>query len=120
MAEPDELGAEYLVDAQKAVARAQEPPLSELEKAEKNIIRTAKILDDIVEGRLKDNGTDNDRLTAESIKRHGPGIIISFIQLGIDVFKVYDFYIGKENPNGTKSNVKRDLRISGNAETNGD
>lgn len=118
--EPDELGAEYLSDAQKLVANAQKPPLSELEKAEKTIIKAARLLDDIVEGRLKDNGTDNDRLTAESIKRHGPGIITSFIQLGIDVFKVYDFYTGKENQNGTESNIKRNLRIQGNVEIDRD
>jgi hypothetical protein len=102
-------GAHFYVEAQKAAARLAAPKKTELEKAEKIIVKAAKLLSDIVDGNLRDNGTDTDRLTAESIKRHGPGIIISFIQLGIDVFKVYDFYkppagLGATQPTTIRSN----------------
>jgi hypothetical protein len=112
--EPEELGASYHIEVQKAIVKANEPQPTELEKAEKIIVKAAKMLSDIVEGNLRDTGTDDDRLAAESIKRHGPGIIISFIQLGIDVHKVYDFYAGENN--GHKLDDQRSLRITGNVE----
>ena len=91
----EELGANYIVERIKAVANAQRPKPSELEIAEKSVIATARYLDRIVSGHIRDNGTDTDQLTAASIVRHGPGIIFSFIKLGIDVFKVHEFYTGK-------------------------
>ena len=87
-------GANFYREASKAFARLAAPKLSELERAEKVIVKAARLLDQIVAGNIRDNGTDYDRLTAASIKRHGPGIIISYIQLGIDVHKVYDYYKG--------------------------
>ena len=117
--EPEEFGASYYSDVHKAVARANEPQPTELEKAEKIIVKASRLLSDIVDGNLRDTGTDDDRLAAASIKRHGPGIIISFIQLGIDVFKVYDFYKG-DNQNDKEFDNKRSLRIEGDVEVDRD
>ena len=86
--------AKFCVEAARAFARLAAKKPSELERAEKVIVRAARLLDRIVAGDLRDNGSDTDKLTAASIKRHGPGIIISYIQLGVDVHKVYDYYKG--------------------------
>ena len=86
--------AKFCVEAARAFARLEAKKPSELEKAEKIIVKAARLLDRIVTGDLRDNGTDYDKLTAASIRRHGPGIIMSYIQLGIDVHKVYDYYKG--------------------------
>ena len=94
-------GANFYVEAQKAAARLAAPKVSELERAERVVARAARLLDRIVAGDLLDNGTDGDRLAAESIKRHGPGIVVSFIRLGVDVFKVHKFYTG-DSRNGNE------------------
>lgn len=58
-------------------------------------MRFSRDLGGIISGEIKDNGTEHDKLTAQSIVRHGPGIIMSYIQLGIEIFKVYEFYQGR-------------------------
>lgn len=92
----EELGVDYIVNRQKAAARAQQRQESELGRADRAIRRAARLMEMIVEGQIENNGSDIDQLSAASIKRHGPGIIISFIQLGIDVFKVHEFYMGRK------------------------
>lgn len=113
----EELSANHHVEIAKASAEANRPKESELEKAFKTIKKTAYFLERIIEGDLEDNGTYEDKLFADSIKRLGPSIIISFYQLGIDPEKAIKFYKG-DNENGKKTIVKRDLRIKGNVKNN--
>lgn len=68
----------------------------------------ARKLEAIVEGRIKDDGSEYDKLSAESIKRHGPSFIISFYQLGIDPQKAVDFYKG-EKTHGKTINIEANL-----------
>lgn len=112
--EADELSAAHHTESAKASADAAKPKPTELEKASKTITKASKYLERIVEGSLKDNGTDDDRLSAESIRRHGPSIIISFYQLGIDPEKAVNFYKGEHNVKDI--NNQGNLRIQGNAE----
>jgi hypothetical protein len=91
------LGAGNLVENKKAVATARQPRPSELEKVDQLVQRADRILEMFVAGQIKDNGTDIDRLAAASIVRHGPGIIISLIRLGIDISKVYEFCTGRKD-----------------------
>ena len=96
--EPGDLSAEHTTEAIKASANAKKPKPSELERAEKIIVAAARKLEAIVEGRIKDNGSEYDRLSAETIKRHGPSFIISYYQLGIDPQKAVNFYKGHREP----------------------
>jgi hypothetical protein len=57
------------------------------------------LLEKIVEGEIKDNGSEYDKLSAESIRRKGPSIIISYYQLGIDPEKAVNFYKGEKSGN---------------------
>ena len=107
--EPDELSADYHVEAIKASAQANEPKPSELEKAAKAIKNTAHLLERIIEGKVPSDGK-YDALWAESIKRYGPSIIISFYQLGIDPEKAIKFYQGESNYD--TNNIERNLRIT--------
>jgi hypothetical protein len=100
--ESNELSAEHHTDAHKASAAASKPPKSELEKAKDVIVRAARLLEMIIDGQIKDNGTEIDKLCAQSIKRHGPGIIISYYRLGIDPEKAVNFYKGRSQ-NGKKA-----------------
>ena len=92
----EELEADCNVTRQKVAVKIQQPQKSELEKADKAIRRAARVLELIVAGQIKGNECEDYRFYMESITRHGPGIIISFIQLGLDVFKVHEFYTGTE------------------------
>ena len=89
--------ADFHREVAKAFARLEAPRPTDLEKAERVIVRAARLLDQIVTGSLKDNGTDYDKLTAASIRRHLPGIVGSAIQLGIDVRKVEAYFKGANN-----------------------
>ena len=90
-------GADSIIAEQKAIAETLRRQGSELEKANKVIRKAAHLLHMIVAGQIEGDGAEDDRLSMESIKRHGPGIIISFIKLGIDVFKVHEFYTGGQD-----------------------
>ena len=107
--EPDELSANYHVEETKASAKANEPKPSELEKAAKAIKNTAHLLERIIEGKIPSDGK-YDALWAESIKRYGPSIIISFYQLGIDPEKAIKFYQGENNYD--TDNIEGSLRIT--------
>ena len=106
--EPHELSSKHNREAAKASANAKKPKPSELEKAEKIIVMAARKLEAIVEGRIKDNGSEYDKLSAESIKRHGPSFIISYYQLGIDPQKAVNFYKGEKTHNET-THIEGDL-----------
>jgi len=105
---PTELSANHMMEATKASANANKPKPSELEKAEKIIVKASKLLEAIVEGRIKDNGSGEDKLFAESIKRHGPSFIISYYQLGIDPQKAVNFYKG-EKDHGKTTHIEANL-----------
>jgi hypothetical protein len=92
--EVEALSVDYHMESAKASANARKPKLSELEKAAATIEKAAMLLEAIVEGRLKDNGSEYDKLAAASIRRHLPGIIMSSYQLGIDPQKAINFYKG--------------------------
>jgi hypothetical protein len=98
MAEPAELSAAHYREASQASAQAKKAKeTSELERAATVIKQAARLLERIVEGDIKDNGSEYDRLSAESIRRKGPSIIISYYQLGIDPEKAVNFYKGEKN-----------------------
>ena len=90
-------GARFYVEAAKAFAQLEAPKPSELERAEKVIVKAARLLEQIVAGNIRDNGTDYDKLAAASIRRHLPGIVGSAVRLGIDVRKVDDFFQGRHD-----------------------
>ena len=106
-----ELSAEHHIESAKASAKANQRKKSDLEKIALTIKQAARGLERIVEGDVKDNGTDLDGLFAQAIRRHGPSIIISYFQLGIDPEKAIDFYKG-ENQNAQKAIIERDISIT--------
>ena len=97
-----DLSVDFEKNANKAAAAAKKRTESELEKASKVIEKASRLLERIVDGNLKDNGTEYDRLSAASINAHGPGIIISLYRLGIDPEKAVSFYLGKPAKSITK------------------
>lgn len=96
-----EAPASYHTGIAKDVAQAKRPQKSELEIADSAIEKAARFLDRIVSGDIKDNGTQEDKLFAQSIIRQGPGIIINFMRLGIDLKKAEEFYHGNSNKQRT-------------------
>ena len=103
-----ELSAEHYIESAKASAKANQRKKSDFEKIALTIKQAARGLERIVEGDVKDNGTDLDGLFAQAIRRHGPSIIISYYQIGIDPEGVIDFYKGG-NQNAQKAIVERNI-----------
>jgi hypothetical protein len=85
-------------EASKAAERAKITPLQRIAM---HVKAAARGLEAIVEGRVKGEGKF-DSLQAATIRRKGPGIIISYYQLGIDPQKAVDFYHGRRS-DGTKT-----------------
>ena len=88
--------AHHRETAQASAQANKQKQTSELERAATVIKQAARLLERIVEGDIEDNGTEYDRLSAESIRRYGPSIIISYYQLGIDPEKAVNFYKGEK------------------------
>ena len=106
--EPTELSSAHHRETAQASAQAKKArQTSELEKAAAVIKQTARLLERIVEGDIKDNGTEYDQLSAESIRRKGPSIIISYYQLGIDPEKAVNFYKGEKEGCGPNVTLSR-------------
>ena len=103
-----ELSAEHYIESAKASAKANQRKKSDLEKIALTIKQAARGLYRIIECDVNDNCTDLDGLFAQAIRRHGPSIIISYYQIGIDPEGVIDFYKGG-NQNAQKAIVERNI-----------
>jgi hypothetical protein len=95
-------------EASKSAERASITPLQRISIHAKALSRG---LEGIIDGRVKSEGP-YDNLFAESIKRKGPGIIMSYYQLGIDPQKAIDFYHGRKSDDTKNVKGKSDKQAN--------